>query len=86
MLCPKNPMKSFDDLECQDCNRFLQCFKMWREGDNFSNNKAQLKSDPKKNKNPITRKEIEKFKIDLGYIIFFSDWEKKLLEEDNKKN
>jgi hypothetical protein len=106
MLCPKNANKEFDDLNCRDCECFMQCFKMWQDnniwgndkptGDNFPlcncdncNNSDDNKSNysstynfskVKNNINPITIEEINKFKMELGEIIFYSDWEKKSKE------
>jgi hypothetical protein len=91
MICPNDGSKDFDDLDCRDCKWYIQCFKMWQNGNIFG--KEELgdnfpvyetgKSEPikhikKENQNPITKEEIDKFKIELGKIIFYSDWEKKI--------
>ena len=32
MLCPNNANRDFDDLLCRDCEWYMQCFKMWQNG------------------------------------------------------
>lgn len=32
MICPKNPSKDFDELNCRNCEWYLQCNKAWRDG------------------------------------------------------
>jgi hypothetical protein len=45
---------------------------------NPDNNKKDM--DKINNKTPITKEELDKFKIEMGEILFFSDWEKKINE------
>ena len=32
MICPNNGNKDFDDLLCRDCKWFMQCLKVWQDG------------------------------------------------------
>jgi hypothetical protein len=114
MLCPNNKGKDFDDLDCRDCEWYMQCFKMWQTGniwgkiecnpeckakgncsgckwehlgDNFPNinncpadngaicDKGKACDSCKDNK--ITKEELDKFKVELGEIIFVDELIKK---------
>jgi len=126
MICPDNGDKSFDEFDCQECQWFYQCMKMFKygnlwgtnnpTGDNYPdinnglpsfivngicekdcmticnlgyacdscpyNRKPEIKR--KVNKSPvITTEELMKFKIELGEIIYFSEWEKRLDDKSN---
>jgi len=35
MICPNDGSKDFDDLTCRDCKWYMQCFKMWQDGNIF---------------------------------------------------
>jgi hypothetical protein len=119
MICPVTGNRDFDDLDCRDCEWYMQCFKMWQDGniwskkeeplgDNFPNfiqNEICVKDNmvicnlgyacdacpynnsinKKKRKmiNKITKEELDKFKIELGEIIFYSDWEAKINDKSN---
>lgn len=42
MLCPDNGKKDFEDLDCRECKWYFQCFKMWQDGNVFSNEKELI--------------------------------------------
>jgi hypothetical protein len=94
MVCPNNAGKDFDDLDCRDCQWYFQCFKMWQSGNIYGKDEGGIGENYPMFKDEemitgvtksgmehlpqITQKEIDKFKIELGEIIYFSDWEKKI--------
>jgi hypothetical protein len=81
MICPESANKDFDDLTCQDCKWYMQCFKMWQNGNIWGKEKAigdnfpMIKHDPSKidKIRPITQEEIDKFKIELEEFDLFVD-------------
>jgi hypothetical protein len=124
MLCPKDNSKDFDDIDCRDCEWYMQCFKMWNDGniwgkiecspeckakgncsgckwEHQKNNTTLGDNFPKMNNNcpadngaicnkgkacdscrdnKITKEELDKFKIELGEIIYIDDLIKKFKE------
>jgi hypothetical protein len=54
MICPENGNKDWDDLLCRDCQWYMQCFKMWQDGNIWGKEKAtgdnfpKIKHDPPK--------------------------------------
>ncbi len=114
MLCPENPLNSFDvySEKCANCEYYYDCQLKEKNNDNrivsestqykcafypnifFAKGKCKIchyysqclkkfypeENDPKKNKNPITQEEFDNFLIDLGNIVYFCDWEKRVNE------
>ena len=77
--CPFVPDRQFNEIDCQPCAYCKSCYKKFK-GNPTGNKKApandsiHLKGRSKFSKLPkITKEELDKFKIDLGYIIYFEE-------------
>ena len=46
MLCPNNPKKEWDDLDCRDCEWYYPCFNMWQDGNIFGKEQERLDNEP----------------------------------------
>lgn len=36
MICPKNPINDYDNLDCRDCEKYQECFDKWFKTENFN--------------------------------------------------
>jgi len=70
MICPQDNSKDFDDLDCRDCQWFMQCLKMWRDENIYNKEKPTGDNFPVINNN-----QEQEVRNSMNTIGDYSTWE-----------